>query len=68
MGIVPDMLNSPACIKGRIFVGEKFFFVLLPDLITGGARVSSRFAQAQNRGRGNVGWKRLKNVKVKNIR
>lgn len=50
------------------FVGEKFFFELLPDLITGGARVSSRFAQAQNRGRGNVGWKRLKNVKVKNIR
>jgi len=50
------------------FVGEKFFFVLLPDLITGGAKVSSRYAQAQNRGRGSVGWKPLKNIKTKNIR
>jgi len=50
------------------FIGEKFFLVLLPDLITGGARVSGRYAQAQNRGRGTVGWKPLKNVKTKNIR
>jgi len=50
------------------FVGEKFFLVLLPDLITGGAKISSRYAQANNRGRGSVGWKPLKNVKTKNIR
>jgi len=50
------------------FVGEKFFLVLLPDLITGGAKISSRYAQASNRGRGSVGWKVLKNAKVKNIR
>jgi len=50
------------------FVGEKFFLVLLPDLITGGAKVSSRYAQANNRGRGSVGWKPLKNVRTKNIR
>jgi len=50
------------------FVGEKLFLVLLPDLITGGAKVTSRYARATNRGRGSVGWKPLKNTKVKNIR
>ena len=50
------------------FVGEKFFLVLLPDLLTGGARVTSRYAQAQNRGRGSVGWKPLRNAKTKTIR
>lgn len=49
------------------FIGEKVFLVLLPDLITGGARVSSRYAQSQNRS-GSVGWKPLKNAKTKNIR
>jgi len=50
------------------FVGEKFFLVLLPDLVTGGARVTSRYARAQNRGRGGVGWKPLRYAKTKNIR
>jgi len=50
------------------FIGEKVFLVLLPDLITGGGRVTSRYAQAQNRGRGSVGWKQLQNIKTKNIR
>jgi len=50
------------------FIGEKFFLVLLPDLITGGKKVTSRYAQALNRGRGSVGWKPLKNAKTKNIR
>ena len=50
------------------FVGEKVFLVLLPDLISGGGRVTSRYAQAQNRGRGTVGWKQLQNIKTKNIR
>ncbi|KAL7535099.1 hypothetical protein ACHAWF_005058 [Thalassiosira exigua] len=49
------------------FVGEKVFLVLLPDLITGGARVSSRYERATNRGRGSVGWKPLRNLKTKNI-
>ena len=44
------------------FVGEKVFFVLLPDLITGGARISSKYAQAMNRGRGTVGWRPLQNI------
>jgi len=50
------------------FVGEKVFLVLLPDLISGGGRVTSRYAQAQSRGRGTVGWKQLENIKTKNIR
>mmetsp|Transcript_18401 Transcript_18401/g.39549 ORF Transcript_18401/g.39549 Transcript_18401/m.39549 type:complete len:399 (+) Transcript_18401:94-1290(+) len=50
------------------FIGEKFFLVLLPDLITGGQRITSRYARASNRGRGSVGWKPLKNAKIKNIR
>ncbi|KAL9184174.1 hypothetical protein ACHAXT_002260 [Thalassiosira profunda] len=50
------------------FVGEKVFLVLLPDLITGGARISERYARANNRGRGTVGWKPLRNAKTKNIR
>lgn len=50
------------------FIGEKLFFVLLPDLITGGAKISSRYAQAQKRGRGAVGWDLHTNMKTKNIR
>lgn len=49
------------------FIGEKFVFVLLPDLITGGEKITSRYSQALNR-RSSAGWKPLKNVKVKNIR
>ena len=49
------------------FVGEKFILVL-PDVIVASARVFSRYGAAQNRGRGNVGWKPLKNVKRKHIR
>ena len=47
------------------FVGEKLFFVVLPELITGGANISARFSQAQNRGMGSVGWKSFKNMKTK---
>ena len=47
------------------FVGEKVFFVVLPELITGGANVSARYAQAQKRGNGSVGWKKFKNMKTK---
>ncbi len=47
------------------FVGEKLFFVVLPELITGGANISSRYSQAQNRGMGSVGWKAFKNMKTK---
>ncbi|KAL7534343.1 hypothetical protein ACHAXR_005803 [Thalassiosira sp. AJA248-18] len=69
-----DNKESPATdfvlrvVDAIFFIGEKVFLVLLPDLITGGARVSSRYAQSQNRGRGSVGWKPLKNAKTKNIR
>ena len=47
------------------FVGEKLFFVVLPELITGGANISARYSQAQNRGTGSVGWKVFKNMKTK---
>uniref|UniRef100_A0A7S2PJQ5 Uncharacterized protein n=1 Tax=Skeletonema marinoi TaxID=267567 RepID=A0A7S2PJQ5_9STRA len=47
------------------FVGEKLFFVVLPELITGGANISARYSQAQNRGTGSVGWKAVKNMKTK---
>lgn len=47
------------------FVGEKLFFVVLPELITGGANISAKYSQAQNRGMGSVGWKAFKNMKAK---
>lgn len=47
------------------FVGEKLFFVVLPELITGGANISARYSEAQNRGTGSVGWKVFKNMKTK---
>ena len=47
------------------FVGEKVFFVVLPELITGGANISARYSEAQNRGAGSVGWKVFKNMKSK---
>lgn len=46
------------------FVGEKLFLVVLPELITGGANISARYSQAQNRGMGSVGWKSFKNLKT----
>ena len=47
------------------FVGEKLFFVVLPEIVTGGANISARYSQAQNRGAGSVGWKSFKNLKTK---
>ncbi len=47
------------------FVGEKLFFVVLPELVTGGANISARYSQAQNRGAGSAGWKSFKNLKTK---
>ncbi|KAL3773081.1 hypothetical protein ACHAW5_007296 [Stephanodiscus triporus] len=47
------------------FFGEKFFLVILPDLIAICAKASSRYDEAQKRGRGSEGWKPVKNFKRK---
>lgn len=44
------------------FIGEKVFLVL-PDVFKASAKIFSRYADSQNRGRGSVGWKPLQNVK-----
>ncbi len=44
------------------FIGEKAFLVL-PYVIKASAKAFSRYADAQNRGRGSSGWKSLQNVK-----
>lgn len=46
------------------FIGEKIILVL-PDVMMASSKVLSRYGDAQNRGRGSVGWKPLKNVKKK---
>ena len=52
-------------LDGVFFLGEKLFLVLLPDLIAVSAKVSIKYDEAQNRGRGSVGWKPMKNFKRK---
>lgn len=52
-------------LDGVFFLGEKLFLVLLPDLIAVSAKVSIRYDEAQNRGRGSSGWKPMKNFKRK---
>ncbi len=52
-------------LDGVFFLGEKLFLVLLPDLIAVSAKVSIRYVEAQNRGRGSSGWKAMKNFKRK---
>jgi hypothetical protein len=52
-------------LDGVFYLGEKLFLVLLPDLIAVSAKVSIKYDEAQNRGRGSSGWKPLKNFKRK---
>jgi hypothetical protein len=52
-------------LDGVFFLGEKLFLVLLPDLIAVSAKVSIKYDEAQNRGRGSSGWKPMKNFKRK---
>ncbi|KAL3781865.1 LOW QUALITY PROTEIN: hypothetical protein HJC23_005405 [Cyclotella cryptica] len=52
-------------IDAIFFVGEKFFLVGLPAIMTTGSNISFRYFQAQNRGNGSVGWQQLKNLKRK---
>ena len=44
------------------FIGEKLFFVILPDLLAVSARAASRYDEAHKR-HSSEGWKPLKNVK-----
>ena len=68
-GVEESQENSPAAefvlrvVDVLFFVGEKFFLGILPDLITGTARATSKYAEASNRGRGTVGWKKSDNLK-----
>ena len=68
-GVEENQENSPAAefvlrvVDVLFFVGEKFFLGILPDLITGTVRASSKYAEANNRGRGTVGWKQSDNLK-----
>eukprot|EP00956_Cyclotella_meneghiniana_P031481 scaffold82739_cov62-Cyclotella_meneghiniana.AAC.1 len=52
-------------IDAVFFVGEKFFLVGLPIILTTGSNASLRYSQAQNRGNGSNGWQSLKNTKQK---
>lgn len=47
------------------FIGEKLFFVILPDLVAVSVKVASRYDEAQMRGRRSDGWTQLKNIKKK---
>jgi hypothetical protein len=44
------------------FIGEKLFFVILPDLLAVSARATARYDEAHKR-HSSEGWKPLKNVK-----
>jgi len=52
-------------VDAAFFVGEKVLLVGVPNVISTGAKATSRYKQAKNRGAGSKGWKVLGNINKK---